>query len=705
MAPRRLSDSSEGRPPKRQRVTPLALAIPANVMLDHGGMDPLDYLVWLAALNHDNASFLVVRALAGTGKTDMLVRYVARLPRARTAVLLLSFTRAAIRVANDRMGVNIHTQTFDSLFYHVGTKCAGAAPDLDFEQYRELASGVACHVLSNYTAKSVRMSEINDVLVDESQDSPPGAAEFLELLRRMGKTVVIVGDRHQSIFEFQGTTSLFDAIPPERTLSFTLRKTRRCRAGVVDYINRRFPHLGGMEAAAPRTDECEAVTRIVYQTRYNARLGRAYAELLFSLDLHMTFDAAEGESLEKFEAAVREWARDTYRLTEEGAAIAIEDRRSFVQRLDTPTTLHFATVFRYKGDEADVTLLDADIRLEHAPPEDNNLCYVAVTRARWGVFDLSVPGAYYGCLRARDLARACLAEARVGSRARAASVAAGSLLTQVALNTTLPAWDESGETPVESYPHFPALTLLCWDMERRAPPGVTIEQPPLLSGVDPANDSLYRDKVAAGLVPWDMHARIRARLVRLKWAALVGRVAARRNLMRVARRGAMAAGSLLLFSRTRRLPVLLNDEEDPDALASFPLDTHPGILGTPEAWAAVVFKSSVKSGNLRVRHTIEICVADREGLLHTIIPRFGRKLESVHSVHAHLAGLAQVINTELPVAHMRLTVYHNGTMHPMALPSGPDDPAIDIEAVNAAVGADVCPVYYREAEFELKESY
>lgn len=683
----------------------LAHSIPPSIMLEHGGLDPLDYLVYLVAFNAQN-DFIVPEAFAGTGKTTMLVQFVERLPRAHQAVLLLSFTRSAIHVAESRMssaGVGIQAQTFDSLFYHISRRCQGAANDLEYEDYRELASHVSCHVLSKYQHREVSMEDIQYVLVDEAQDSPPGAYEFLRLLRSLGKTVIIVGDRRQAIFEFQGTTSLFDMIPSHEMTTFTLRHTRRCCAKVVEYINERFD-MTMKSAVCPTVPS--TVHNIVYQANFNSRLGQVYAQLLFSMDLHITYDVADGDSKEKFEKAVEEWIMDTYRVSPLSAQEALQDRRYIIGSLPPTVRLHFATVHRFKGNEGDVTILDPDIELAvpSTSTQDENMKYVACTRPRWGILDLGT-GTYHGCPAASERLREILIDSKTVSRTRTSRMAAASTLSMciACLSPGIPLAPPQHmiEKTTTTYPHFASSLLLSWDIERRSP--VPVHAPSYLSGLHASTDQLYHRKRINGTVSWETDDQLRKKITRMKWVGLISRYAYTKRSWNISVNtayGACVSGCLLLFHRTRRLDALTSPTLD-DIQSLFELDFTqlPGILGKPQEWKDVVLRNAIRSTTqLRLRTVVDICIVDHQTNIHTITPRFGHSLTLVHHTHAYLSTVTHTVNGGFS-AH-NVTIYHANQLIPVPVLLPVQDETL--EALNQAMDVGVCPVYYNQGELSTE---
>jgi hypothetical protein len=226
------------RPRLSKNVGLLARMIPLDVLQTHAGMCMTDLIAWVMATNLDRR-FILVEAFAGTGKTRVLVNLVRRLPDTR-CVLMLSFTRSATEIARgrlQRLGVRIQSQTFDSFFYHATRTCLPACmhaqqDEMDFEAYRKLSRHLTCEILTPFRCKArarYSMDDIEIVLVDEAQDTPPDALYILETFRRMGKSVLCVGDRLQVGKSPLSTQSL--NWPTDVCLFSRVMCTRGCGAG------------------------------------------------------------------------------------------------------------------------------------------------------------------------------------------------------------------------------------------------------------------------------------------------------------------------------------------------------------------------------------------------------------------------------------------------------------------------------------------
>ena len=397
------------RPSKKPRLTPMTWPL-LEVLVEHGVSTTTDLLCYAISTNADNR-FLVVEAFAGCGKTTMLVELIRRMSVPQN-ILLLSYTNSATKVARRRLvdaGIYIHSQTFDSMFYHAVSHAYPEythTQDHDYQVYRDMASILTCDVLSLFECKArsrYHLEDIGVVLVDEAQDSPPEAIHFLRRLQQLGKTVVCVGDRWQNIFSFQGACSLFDQISTSEKTILRMRHTRRCCPSLTYYIRHRFGVQ--IESNAPVPESFPETMVICVQARCNSTLAKLYARFLFAQSAPIAVDVAQGESQERFEQALYEHVRMTYRLdTEEDVREVIHHRqRVLAARKYKPLSYVFSTVHHYKGDECDITLLAGDIHLttKSLVQEEEYVKYVAVTRARYGCADLD-DMMYHGEMKAYE---------------------------------------------------------------------------------------------------------------------------------------------------------------------------------------------------------------------------------------------------------------------------------------------------------------
>jgi hypothetical protein len=662
----------------RSRVAELATAVPMEVIMDHSKMDALDLLVYLIAFNLGNL-FLVVEALAGTGKTSMLTGLVARLPNAQV-VLLLSFTRSAVRVARTRLReekVHIQSQTFDSIFYHAVRGCMGVPEDeeeLTFQDYRDLARYLDVAVLTSFQCKArdkYSLRDIEYVLVDEAQDTPPGAIDFLQRLRELGKTVIIVGDRRQAIFGFQGAHNLFDDIPRHQKITQTLRISRRCRWHVADYVNQRF-HTDMRSIDGPETAPSE-IALVVVQTRCNKTLGRIFARFLFTLMAPCAVDVAEGNSEEIFREAFLDEIQRMYKLSREGAETVAEERQRMLRVTpDDACRWIFSTVHRYKGDEGDITVLADDIAPNVMGNDNMEECvkYVAATRAKWGIVDLQ-QALFHGHPDAKRLFRNHLASVRgeTGTNHVGAVVASPVAMLFATVASTLSldiprsfarcagVWDQQQQPPRSEYAppiYGIADTLLAWDLEARARevscPTVAAQ---LHLDARLQHDFLYNGKFKEGAVPFGAHQKLRKKLNSLKWKAMVSRAAAVSRVWGITQEctieGAACSGALSSFVASKSIRTLKVDwghveniRRRLQQLFAIPRACH-GVLADARQWRLVIIRQTFGSGPVAVKGSFDVCVVDATQKSTVVVCKFTQR-SSFHNFLALAWSTAALTN-------------------------------------------------------------
>ena len=277
-----------------------------------------------------------------------------------------------------------------------------------------------------------------DVLfVDEAQDFNEVQREMISLCVNGGRCI-IVGDKNQAIYGFRGADSnsidMFRQrlLKGERKISeFPLSITWRCPNSVVREANRYvhefnapdFAEEGAVIVDAPFTPQRNDMVLC----RYNAPLVSAFYDLIsqgksayvlgrdmtkglitavqkISKNNHMGVD----EFLQLFQ---KDFAYNYQRLLDqnkENQAMALEDKRDcimiFVQKATTvggiieeikrvfdgndKGEIMLSTVHKAKGLEADNVYILATERMPHpyGSKEENNICYVAITRAKKNLF-------------------------------------------------------------------------------------------------------------------------------------------------------------------------------------------------------------------------------------------------------------------------------------------------------------------------------
>lgn len=214
------------------------------------------------------------------------------------------------------------------------------------------------------------MDEIEYIMVDEAQDTPPQAFRILETFRDMGETVIITGDRNQAIFGFMRTESLFELIPSSQKVVHHLRTSRRCCPDVVAFLNDRFAL--GMKSAYPSALGPDVIESVCVQAQYNATLGRLYAKYLFTLDAVLKVSVSEGESTTKFWEAVHSETSRIYSTSLAKARDIVEHRQQALaqkHRLWAQTPRHwrlpmfvFSTVHHFKDPKFDVPYVTFKLR-------------------------------------------------------------------------------------------------------------------------------------------------------------------------------------------------------------------------------------------------------------------------------------------------------------------------------------------------------
>lgn len=678
--------------PKRRRglaAKRAAERVPIDLIRDHGGLDTVDLVLFLMALNLDNR-YIVVEALAGCGKTAMLSGLVQRLPE-KKAVLLLSFTRQAITVARLRAGNAINVQTFDSLFFQtvqhgLGVR-ADTAPDTSqytYESFRNLSETLSEEDLKDFVGKTDALYELRNIqliMVDEAQDTPPQALRILDTFRSMNKMVVITGDRHQAIFGFMDTKSLFDSIPEDQKTLHFLNTTKRCCDEVASFINDRFSLH--MKSAYPHDAGPEALDSVCVQALYNATLGRVYAKLLFTMDAPMQVLVSEGESTDKFWEAVHHEAGRMYSVGSDRAKLVVKQRSKELERRHRmwsqtprqwrPPLFVFSTVHHFKGGECDVTILAEDIDL-HPQPETGldgeRVKYVAASRAKWGIVAMKNVR-WIGHPRARRLFRQTFLKSREnasrGTAPRISSVSelpastvplvASTLLDpwtslfreRMVAETPLPPWALSKLAP----PHAMMVgslvdILLGWRLEatarRHRVPEIHISSSEF--SASPLSDRKYARMKRDGRIPSELHAELKRLIARMKIQAAIGRFLAvfrewpltsslvvRAALAKARLQSFVLCGSVAVLGRAHlplkariRMGQILENATN-----------LPGILGEPRTWVCINLQQQmIPNSSFFYRGSYDVLIVDRHQTSHLIEVKTVRTIQPTHCLQALL---------------------------------------------------------------------
>lgn len=694
---------------RASRVARLALSIPLEVMVDHGGMTAADLLVWTIAFN-TSRRIVTVEAFAGGGKTSMLVDVVRRLPNSG-AVLLLSYTKSAVRVAHSRLqreGVRIQSQTFDSLFYHSVNQCLGrdAVPEgAAFNEYRVLSQELTCEVLSPFECKArarYRLQDIALVLVDEAQDTPPEALHLLRRLRDMGKQVVVVGDRWQAIFSFMGSMSLFDLLHNDEKTTLYLKASRRCCHAITSWVSQRFgiDMRSAMPADGPGPSEIRSV---VVQARCNKTLARLYCHFLFIQAVQCIVDVAEGESSERFHQALLEDVRAKYSLaTDEEAETVVRHRQTVISaKADRSCRFIFSTTHTFKGNEADVTILGEDLAVSVPSDsrEEEMVKYVACTRARWGIIDLdrlqvhahpAVGPLLYDLLgRIRDDEGINTLSAVVQSPSSVLCMVSSAALRPL-LDSVRACVDRVPAVTRAIHPSSSAILnlLFGWSMAARAWAfGCACDMYCPEYRLYVFHDRVYRHAVTDGVVDAPTHNKLQVKLGAMKWRSLVSRAMVTRGLWGVTQdhaiMGAVCTHLLHGFFASRNVVRLAwpahTDlqciRRDVRRVLSPPLvsrrDDH-GILALPHRWRALLVRQVLGPHHVRVRSSLDLVVVDVDGRMHLVTSRFHPKPRTRQLLYAVCGALHLMGHPDPDQQPLSSTTFYNGmtdTCHVIPTPS------------------------------------
>lgn len=138
---------------------------------------------WVLLLLMKKNKYVVVEALAGCGKTAMLLTGLVKRINQKKAVLLLSVTKQTVTIAGVRTDDNLHVQTFDSLFFQTVKHGLANGDDMDkntdaytYETFRDVSETLCENDLKTFVGKAAtqyKMDKIEFILVDEAQDTPP----------------------------------------------------------------------------------------------------------------------------------------------------------------------------------------------------------------------------------------------------------------------------------------------------------------------------------------------------------------------------------------------------------------------------------------------------------------------------------------------------------------------------------------------------
>ncbi|OPZ59429.1 MAG: ATP-dependent DNA helicase UvrD1 [Deltaproteobacteria bacterium ADurb.Bin510] len=225
----------------------------------------------LAAVSLSAGNFSVA-AGPGTGKTRVLVERIKQLPG---SILAITFTNKAAEEIRARLGADSSAEvfTFHALAAHLlraGGRGVAVADEAELRALAE-AQGLSAELVDQLLFKLSTCQSLTEpeaaflkgltklpfeglirealelalprwehVLVDEFQDINPLQYEFLRRLSRDARSVMVIGDRHQAIYGFRGSSvGAFedfgrDFAPVEH---LSLRETYRLTEAVASCAN------------------------------------------------------------------------------------------------------------------------------------------------------------------------------------------------------------------------------------------------------------------------------------------------------------------------------------------------------------------------------------------------------------------------------------------------------------------------------------
>lgn len=276
------------------------------------------------------------------------------------------------------------------------------------------------------------------VIVDEGQDLSRPQFELAKRLMSPGAKLVVVGDLRQSIYGWRGAVGdeVWEAMGAMKAITLPLTVSFRCARAVVEVANSLVSDLQACDDAPAGAVHTCTLARMIEglpTTTIDSFILSRNNAVLFNIALQLwsrnaTFSFSKGKELavglhalvnqlntndaESFRKSLDEWYERTLAKAEEKSAISkiarIKQRRAtllalltctepkglhaLLQRLTTErdnAVVKLATVHGAKGLEADRVYLMRETFARYQerppdpiPPEELNLEYVAITRAR-----------------------------------------------------------------------------------------------------------------------------------------------------------------------------------------------------------------------------------------------------------------------------------------------------------------------------------
>jgi superfamily I DNA/RNA helicase len=349
------------------------------------------------AVLHADGPMLVL-AGAGTGKTSVLTRRIARLIETGVKpeeILALTYTRKAACEMKERVfglfGSNakkIRIGTFHSLALEIVRRYShvvglNSPPTIGEGMTFDRLLILAAEILSlSETAKAELRQQFGYVLVDEYQDTNAVQFSILRSLLSVEENLFVVGDDDQSIFSFQGSSrelirSFEDCFPTASVV--TLTRNYRCSTAIIDLAN------SVMADVEDRFDKKLEASRDEPGSVSLATLDSCDYEKQFIADSILRFRDHSGYALDDIGVLVR--SHDTgneigENLVSNGISTNGQNGGVHVQTLHSSKGLEFPIVFMPALEQGRLPHFASVNSGYSAIEEERRLFYVGVTRAR-----------------------------------------------------------------------------------------------------------------------------------------------------------------------------------------------------------------------------------------------------------------------------------------------------------------------------------
>jgi hypothetical protein len=424
---------------------------------------------------------------------------------------------------------------------------------------------------------------------------------------------------------------------------------------------------------------------VSFQCRINRSLGQLYVTLLTTLavkvNVNIDFDPNEtDETVDKFHAAALDEIQTKYSVSPERAQEILTQLEERSRKCKGPW-FTISSVHRYKGDESDLTILgpDIDVTTPGVDEADDNVKYVAWTRARYGVLQLAVPG-YLGddqlmerassyILRRALFRWPCSVSQMVRSPVVVTAMMGNPHLRR-AIDLVRSCFQEH-HLPLASTPKHTCDTkalvgiacdvALCWYVERAC----FVHNVQLLTdypefGMTVRSDKKLRAMMADNKVPPGTVRAFARLLRRAKSAALLGRYLVVRHGFAldhtVVVRGVLAHAALQNFAHTRSVLALKRLRNNCCALdyrgiIGGCLANLPPLLRNAADWQGVNIHggTGMDMGDephlLDMRGTFDVVIYDRRSARHLVEFKCVQRLQFAHFWQTAMYSVLSTVNT------------------------------------------------------------